>query len=286
MTKTLLMTVVGCVAVVATAGPMSVSPTTDGATLATALGGGGGLAIYSVVTSNGAGGQFGTYTGGFTPVASGIVMSTGAVAQTTAAFHSTFDAPSTDTGAPGTAEFDAYGPGRIANFSDSHDVAVMTVNFNLSTPSQVGFNFVFGSAEYPNFTSDFTDAFLVFLDGTAAANQIAFDASKKPVQVGPTFASALTTNDLNTAFYDPHGLLKLTTFTATQLAAGNHTLTFEVGDVNDGDLDSAVFINDLHAGEGQAGTNASDEVPEPATLALLGGGLAALAGARWRKHGK
>jgi hypothetical protein len=275
--------VIGCAAVVATAGPISVTQTTDGPTLAAALGGGGGLTIDSVTTSNGAVGQYGTYTG-FTPVTSGVVMSSGLAADTTAANHSINNTPSTDTGAPGTAEFDAYGPGHITNFSSSNDVAVMTVHFTLSAASQVGFNFIFGSIEYPDFTDDFTDAFVAFLDGTGTANQIAFDSSNNAIQVGSSFASALTTGDPNSAFYDPHGLVKLTTFTVGQLSAGSHTLMFEVGDVNDHILDSAVFISNLHAGEGQGGTNPSDTVPEPTTLALMGGGLAALAAVRRRKR--
>ena len=263
------------------AGPIVVTQTTNLVALANALGGGGGLTITSVQILNGADSQFGTYTG-FTGVANGVVMSTGQVVQTTPAFHSSGNSPSTDTGKTGTAEFNAYGPGHITNFSNSNDVAALLVNFTLSSPSQVGFDFVFGSVEYPVYTSQYTDAFLAFLDGTGAANQIAFDAGGKAVQVGASFASALTTSDTNTAFYNPHGLFKLTTFTQGQLAAGPHTLIFEVGDVNDHILDSAVFISGLHAGAGQGGTNPT--VPEPSTLALMGLGIATLAGLRWRKR--
>jgi hypothetical protein len=174
--------------------------------------------------------------------------------------------PSTDTGQPGTSEFNAYGPGHIANFSGSFDVASLLVNFTLSASSQVGFTFIFGSVEYPQFTSNFTDAFLAFLDGTATTNQVVFDSSNNAVQVGTSFASALTTADTNTAFANPHGLMKLQTFTTTELSAGAHTLRFEIGDVNDHILDSAVFISDLHAGGGTGGTT---PVPEPGTWLLL-----------------
>jgi hypothetical protein len=254
------------------------------------LGGGGGLTINSVSINNGAASQFGTYTN-FTSapvtIGNGVVLSTGQVVQTTAAFHSGGDTPSTDTGAAGTAEFDAYGPGHITNFSSSNDVAALLVNFTLSSSSQVGFQFVFGSIEYPVYTSNFTDAFVAFLDGTGTANQIVFDASNNAVQVGSSFAGALTTGDTNTAFSNPHGLLKLQTFTVNSIAAGPHTILFEIADVNDHILDSAAFISDLHAGAGAGGTNPGGEgVPEPVTSTLVGIGLAAggLAARRWRKH--
>jgi hypothetical protein len=201
-------------------------------------------------------------------------MSSGLATQTTAAFHSSGGTPSTDTGQPGTAEFNAYGPGHITNFSSSNDVAALQVNFTLASPSQVGFQFVFGSVEFPVYTNSFTDAFLAFLDGTAASNQIVFDKSGNPVQVGTTFANALTTADTNTAFANPHGLLALQTFTENKLAAGPHSILFEVGDVNDHILDSAVFISDFHAGEGGGGTGPI--VPVPNTMLLLGSGLMGL----------
>jgi len=271
------------------ASALSITPTTDGTVLGSALGG-GGLTIDSVTITNGADSQFGTYTG-FTSlpvtIGDGVVLSTGQVVQTGPAFNNgvqgTATTPSTDTGASGTAEFDAYGPGHIASFSSSNDVAALTVDFTLSAPSQVGFNFVFGSVEYPQFTESFTDAFLTFVDG----NQIVFDASNNALQVGNTFADALTTLDTNTAFGDPHGLVQLQTFTLSSLAVGAHTISFQIGDVNDHLLDSAVFISNFHAGAGEGGTippgGGGSPVPEPAGLALLALGLVVLVGGRWYK---
>lgn len=264
------------------ASALTITQTTNGSALATALGG-SGLTINSVTIDNGSPNQFGTYSGFTSPpvtAGNGVVLSTGQVTQTTAAFHNPGGSPSTNFGLPGTAAFDAYGPGHIANFSDSNDVAALNVNFTLSAPSQVGFNFLFGSVEFPVFTSNFTDAFLGFLDGTAPGNQIIFDASNNAVQVGMTFANALTTADTNTAFSNPHGLLQLQTFTMNQLSAGNHSLIFQLGDVNDGILDSAVFISNFHAGAGPGGTTI---IPEPASLGLFAIGLFGLAAACRRR---
>jgi hypothetical protein len=265
MRKRLLAVVVVAMSFAAIAlADVSVTPTTNGAALASALGGGGGLSITGVTVMTGAASQFGTYTGFTSPpvtIGNGVVLSTGQVANVIPG-----GAASTDTGRPGTAEFDAYGPGRISNFDSSYDVAAILVNFTLSAPSQVGFDFVFGSIEYPVYTNNYTDAFLAFLDGTS--NQIVFDPAGNAVQVGSSFAAELTVHDTNTVFADPHGLLRLKTFTNDTLAAGAHSILFEIGDVNDHILDSAVFISNLRAGTDEGGTHPS-EVPEPGSVALL-----------------
>jgi hypothetical protein len=289
MIKSLLFTRVaavlaGLLGSVTCASALTITQTTDGTALATALGG-TGLTINSVTIDNGAPAQFGTYTGFTSPpvtIGNGVVLSTGNAVQTTAAFHSAGNSPSTALGQPGTTEFNNYGPGHITNFSRSNDVAALHVNFTLNAPTQVGFDFAFGSVEFPQFTSRFTDAFLAFLDGTGSANQIVFDASGNAVQVGTTFAGALTTADTNTAFSAPHGIVRLQTFTMNQLSAGNHSLIFQLGDTNDGILDSGVFISDFRAGQGTGGTTPT--IPEPASLALFVSGLMALGAARWLKR--
>jgi hypothetical protein len=158
------------------------------------------------------------------------------------------------------------------------------VNFSLSAPSQVGFDFIFGSVEFPVFVGTFTDSFVAFLDGTAVANQVVFDSSGQAVQVGTTFTTELTTADTNSAFSDPHGLVKLQTFTNI-LSAGSHSIVFEVGDVNDHILDSAAFISNLHAGTGPIGTTSTiPDVPEPGSLAMFGVGLASVIAGNRRKR--
>jgi len=266
------------------ASAMTVLQTTNPTALGAVLDGGAGITINSVTINNGASGQFGTYTGfSSLPITlgDGIVMSTGLATQTTASYHSTGNAPASNTGVGSTPEFTNYASGRVANFNSGNDVASLTVHFTLASAGNVKFDWGFGSVEYPQWTSSFTDAFFAFLDGTSTANQIVYDASHNPVQVGSSFASSLITNETNTAFSNPHGFMGLTTTTGS-LAAGEHSLTFEIGDVNDHDLDSAVFISALQAlqpGEGGGGgdtplTEELSSIPEPSTwgtMAMLTG---------------
>ena len=224
------------------------------------------LTITSVSIRTGEDGQFGTYTGFTNPpitIGDGVVLSSGQVAAVGPPADPTIDypEPSYEMGSPGTPEFDAYGPGHIENFSDSHDVAALQVNFHLDTNTPIRFDFIFGSVEYPFWTSDFTDALLVFLDGTDPTNQIVFDKNNQPVQVGNSFAGLVVASDLNTAFAAPHGMLVKLTTTTARLAPGDHTLIFEVGDVNDPFLDSAAFIANLRAEEGVGGTEPTDPPP-------------------------
>lgn len=266
-----------------------VTQTTNGSALAAALGG-TGLTIDSVSATNGAASQFGTYTGfsqNPVTIGNGVVLSTGLVIETPAP-ASTANLPSTNIGASGTTEFDNYGPSKIVNFISSNDVARLAMTFTLASASAVKFDFIFGSVEYPQYVSNYTDAFLVFLDGNT--NQITYDAFNNPVQVATSFVSQLTTLDVNSAFAGEHGLISGLTTVSPLLSAGQHTLLFEVGDVNDGNLDSAAFIANFSVctpganGLCTAGTTTT-AIPEPGSLALIGLGLAGATLVRRQKVG-
>ncbi|MCK9687169.1 choice-of-anchor L family PEP-CTERM protein [Scleromatobacter humisilvae] len=250
-------------------------------TSSTVLGGalqGSGLTINSSTVTNGAAAQFGTYSGfngSVITLGNGVVLSSGNVKDTEHPIPG--DVLSTEEGSGGTSEYNAYGAANVTNFTAGFDVAALRVDFTLPTASAVAFSFVFGSMEYPDFVDDFTDAFMTFLDGTSASNQIVFDATGHPVQVGSSFASSLTTADTSTAFTSPQGLIGVLTTTTGTLAAGDHTLYFEVGDVNDQELDSAVYLTNLHASDaGGTGPITTSPVPEPSGYALLMAGLLAV----------
>ena len=267
------------------------TPTMDGDALRTALQG-NGVTITSIVIKNGVAGQFGTYNGFSTPpvtIRDGVVLSSGNVASMgplpevqqpgyepsspPAAVNSqmVFE-PADATG--GTAEFDAYGTAsnNIENFQGGFDVAALEVHFTIATANQVKFDFIFGSVEFPFYTSSFTDAFLVFLDGTDPSNQVTFDATGRAVQVGVSFAGLEVTTDVNTAFAAPHGLIHHLTTTTATLSAGEHTIIFEVGDVNDHILDSAAFITNLRTGTGAQGTVESEDLPDCGVADVAGFG--------------
>ena len=253
-----------CVHVEAQTGVV-VTQTTDEAALADALNA-DGLTINSVTVVQGAAEQFGTYFNFLTPpilIGDGIIVSSGSVLHVAPPPDPSLESPmpSYDMTGAGTTEFDAYGPGHIDNFQGCYDVAVVRVDFHLEEDSEIKFDIVFGSVEYPYYTSSFTDAFLVFLDDTLPENQITFDDNGTPVQVGDSFAGLESTADLNSVFADPHAVLPRLTTTSAKLESGDHTLWFEVGDVNDGILDSAAFIANLRADAGTQGTEPSDDLP-------------------------
>jgi hypothetical protein len=281
--------VVGAMASVASA-QVQTLPTMDPTLLSAALGG-NGVRITSVSVHNGVAGQLGTYWNFVKPpvtIRDGVVLSSGSVANLgplAEVLDPNYDpagppavvnsqmVPEPDTG--GTSEFNAYGAAsnNIENFQAGYDVAALRVDFVIDNDAQVQFDFIFGTVEYPVYTSSYTDAFLVFLDGTGVHDQITYDANNKPVQVGVSFAGLETTADVNTAFASPHALIHHLTTTTARLDAGSHTLIFEIGDVNDHILDSAVFISNLRVGTGREGTEPSEDPVHcgDADIAGLGG---------------
>lgn len=269
-----------------------ITSTADPAALTSALvANPGNFASISANYTQGDAAQIGTYTGfnsGPVTIGNGVVMSTGRASDTPGPYRNDVPNGHVDTGFGGgsTAQIDAYAAGNIANWESSHDAAVLRVDFNLNSANAIKFDFVFGSVEYPVFTGNFTDTFLVFLDGA----QITFDGLGNPVQVGSSFASLLRTDDTNTIFTgvgaasgnDAHGLIDVLTTTSGTLASGDHTLLFQIADTNDDALDSAVFISgfDIAINTGGPVTNPGggdpSTVPVPGTLTLLALGFAGI----------
>jgi hypothetical protein len=144
------------------AGPISVQPATAAQLIQCLLG--PGVQVSNVVL-NAAPDAAGVFSGGagVIGVDQGIVLSTGNV--NTLVGPNLANDTTTDNLFPGDPQLDALIPGYT-----THDAASLEFDFTCDNPTQVSFEFVFGSEEYNEWvTSEFNDVFGFFLNGVNIA---------------------------------------------------------------------------------------------------------------------
>lgn len=251
-----------------------VTPTQNATVLANALlGGGTGVVVTSVTLSGHTQESFetpgsfetssGTYTNtsGTYGVGAGVVLSTGAVENYADGSNAADDTSTVfytlqpfAYGIPATLAQEALLDPitTVGNESFDHfDVTELVIDFNMQPGfSDVRFNVVFGSEEYPEYAEvGYFDGFGMFLNGV----NVAFVASQ-PVSITHPDMAAVAGTELD-GVLAPGGN-PLLVFGGAVNPTGNR-LRFIIGDRDDPILDSTVYISGLRA------------VPEPGSTAML-----------------
>ncbi|MEZ5354347.1 MAG: choice-of-anchor L domain-containing protein [Bryobacteraceae bacterium] len=147
------------------------------------------------------------------------------------------------------------------------------------TASAISIQYVFGSEEYPPSSPSFPDLLTIVLNGVNIALIPVTNDTVTPVNVNSgTNASFFTDNSGGALDLQYNGLAGIAaTLTANGLLnpGVTNTLVIRIEDATDGSLDSGVFL--------RAASVPRNPVPEPATYALLGAGLLAIAAFRRKR---
>jgi PEP-CTERM motif len=214
-------------------------------------------------------------TGTFTNIyglASGAVISTGNAADYGSG-PNTSDFTTTAYGVPATAAQNLLLNPLTNGFTTHFDTTELDLTFTVDPGvSNIFFNVAFGSEEFPEFVgSEFVDAFGLYLNGT----NIAF-VGGQPVNIDHPCFTAFAGTELD-------GVLAcsgnpINTFSGA-VHSGSNTLTFIIADTSDPNLDTTAYIGAL----GTTNPGTPGVVPEPSSIALLGTGILAVAGAVRRR---
>ncbi|MDO3722161.1 choice-of-anchor L domain-containing protein [Marinobacter sp. chi1] len=254
----------------ANAAAITVTATSNGEELGNAIAGSGIAIDAGSISYIGASGQAGLFFGGLASglgIESGILLTTGQAAL--AEGPNISGSAGLSLGTPGDGDLAALAGG-IAN-----DANVLAFDFS-SDGGDLLFSYVFGSEEYNDYVgSTFNDVFGFFINGVNVATIGGDPISINTVNCGNPFGSAdnhcaLVKNNPGTFDVEYNAFTGVLTASIVGLSAGTHKMKLAIADIGDAVWDSGVFI--------QAGSvkRPSTTVPEPATLVLLGLGLAAL----------
>jgi len=232
---------------------------------------GSGVTLSGTPTLQGNASQAGTFTNAPALVgfSSGIILSSGEAADA-ASVYAGADLPDTEEDTPGYAPLNAL----ISNQA-TNDASVLQFSF-IPTTSTIYFNYVFASAEYPEFVGSFNDPMALFVNGTAPSNNVAFLPTNPPVAVTINNVNATTNAQFFNKYNGPGDTLpyggetRVLTATANVNANQVNTITLAVADALDEALDSAVFIQSGSLSTTPTSTPSAVPAPPSLLLAMLG----------------